>query len=33
MLAALKGCNHILLKDEPAWPRFLEEVDTFLVTS
>ena len=24
------GDNHILLEDEPAWPRFLEELDRFL---
>ena len=28
----LKGKNHILLKDEPAWTRFLAEVRTFLTT-
>jgi pimeloyl-ACP methyl ester carboxylesterase/DNA-binding winged helix-turn-helix (wHTH) protein len=27
---ALESCNHILLADEPAWPRFLEEVEAFL---
>jgi hypothetical protein len=26
----LQGRNHILLEDEPAWPRFLSEVRTFL---
>lgn len=26
----LDGCNHILLEDEPAWPRFLAEVWDFL---
>ena len=26
----LDSPNHILLAEEPAWPRFLEEVDTFL---
>jgi DNA-binding CsgD family transcriptional regulator len=26
----LKSRNHILLRDEPAWPRFLEELDAFL---
>jgi pimeloyl-ACP methyl ester carboxylesterase/DNA-binding winged helix-turn-helix (wHTH) protein/class 3 adenylate cyclase len=26
----LEGRNHILLEDEPAWPRFLAEVRTFL---
>jgi pimeloyl-ACP methyl ester carboxylesterase/DNA-binding CsgD family transcriptional regulator len=28
----LSGQNHILLKDEPAWTRFLAEVRTFLAT-
>lgn len=28
----LQGRNHILLEDEPAWPRFLNEVRTFLAT-
>jgi pimeloyl-ACP methyl ester carboxylesterase len=28
--AALEGRNHLLLKDEPAWTRFLEEVRAFL---
>jgi pimeloyl-ACP methyl ester carboxylesterase len=27
---ALESSNHILLADEPAWPVFLREVDTFL---
>jgi DNA-binding SARP family transcriptional activator/pimeloyl-ACP methyl ester carboxylesterase len=27
---ALESCNHILLADEPAWPVFLNEVETFL---
>ena len=27
---ALEGQNHLFLEDEPAWPRFLEEVTTFL---
>ena len=27
---ALEGDNHILLEDEPAWPRFVEEVRNFL---
>ncbi len=27
---ALEGQNHLILEDEPAWPRFLEEVTTFL---
>ena len=26
----LESSNHILLADEPAWPRFLEEVERFL---
>ena len=26
----LEGQNHLFLEDEPAWPRFLEEVTTFL---
>jgi len=26
----LDSANHILLADEPAWPRFLDEVETFL---
>ncbi len=29
---ALEGRNHLILKDEPAWPRFLEEIRTFLRT-
>ena len=27
---ALDGQNHLILEDEPAWPRFLEEVRGFL---
>ncbi|MDP6572332.1 MAG: alpha/beta fold hydrolase [Rhodospirillales bacterium] len=27
---ALEGRNHLILEDEPAWPRFLEEVRGFL---
>ncbi len=27
---ALEGRNHMMLEDEPAWPRFLEEVGSFL---
>ena len=27
---ALEGRNHIILENEPAWPRFLEEVRNFL---
>jgi len=27
---ALEGNNHLILEDEPAWPRFLEEVMSFL---
>jgi pimeloyl-ACP methyl ester carboxylesterase/DNA-binding CsgD family transcriptional regulator len=26
----LPGRNHVILQDEPAWPRFLEEVEAFL---
>ncbi len=26
----LDGQNHLFLEDEPAWPRFLEEVEAFL---
>ena len=26
----LESRNHIMLPDEPAWQRFLQEVDTFL---
>ena len=26
----LEGENHLLLEDEPAWPRFLEEIRSFL---
>jgi DNA-binding NarL/FixJ family response regulator len=29
----LEGRNHILLADEPAWPRFLAELDDFLATT
>src|SRR5262249_14577552 len=29
----LDGRNHIMLKNEPAWPRFLEEVRAFLRTA
>ena len=29
----LESRNHILLETEPAWPRFLEEIDAFLGTS
>ena len=28
----LEGRNHLLLEDEPAWPRFLAEVRAFLAT-
>jgi pimeloyl-ACP methyl ester carboxylesterase len=28
---ALEGRNHLILEDEPAWPRFLQEVRAFLV--
>jgi pimeloyl-ACP methyl ester carboxylesterase len=27
---ALEGRNHLILEDEPAWPRFLQEVTGFL---
>jgi pimeloyl-ACP methyl ester carboxylesterase len=27
---ALESCNHMLLRSEPAWDRFIEEVRTFL---
>jgi class 3 adenylate cyclase/pimeloyl-ACP methyl ester carboxylesterase len=27
---SLEGRNHLILEDEPAWPRFLEEVTSFL---
>ncbi len=27
---ALEGRNHLILEDEPAWPRFLAEVESFL---
>jgi class 3 adenylate cyclase/pimeloyl-ACP methyl ester carboxylesterase len=27
---ALEGRNHLILEDEPAWPRFLREVESFL---
>jgi len=30
---ALEGRNHLILDNEPAWPRFLEEIQTFLATS
>ena len=29
---ALEGRNHLILENEPAWPRFLEEIRTFLAT-
>ncbi len=29
-LVALEGRNHVILEDEPAWPRFLQEVESFL---
>ena len=29
---ALEGRNHLILEDEPAWPRFIEEVRNFLAT-
>jgi pimeloyl-ACP methyl ester carboxylesterase len=27
---ALESCNHVLLADEPAWPVFLSELESFL---
>ena len=27
---ALEGQNHLILEDEPAWPRCRDEVDRFL---
>ena len=27
---ALESKNHFILEDEPAWPRFVDEVDAFL---
>ena len=27
---ALEGRTHLILEDEPAWPRFIEEVNAFL---
>ena len=27
---ALEGRNHLIMKEEPAWPRFLQEVRAFL---
>ncbi len=27
---ALDGRTHVILEDEPAWPRFLQEVESFL---
>jgi len=27
---ALESKNHLILEDEPAWPRFVDEVDAFL---
>ena len=30
---ALEGRNHLIIEDEPAWPRFLEEVRSFLATT
>jgi pimeloyl-ACP methyl ester carboxylesterase/DNA-binding winged helix-turn-helix (wHTH) protein len=29
---SLDSCNHLLLPDEPAWPRFLDQVEQFLAT-
>jgi len=30
---SLDSCNHLLLSGEPAWPRFLEQVEQFLATT
>jgi pimeloyl-ACP methyl ester carboxylesterase len=30
---SLDSCNHLLLPDEPAWPRFLDHVDGFLTAA
>jgi pimeloyl-ACP methyl ester carboxylesterase/DNA-binding winged helix-turn-helix (wHTH) protein len=27
---ALEGSNHVILESDPAWPRFIEEISTFL---
>jgi pimeloyl-ACP methyl ester carboxylesterase len=27
---AFEGCNHLILEDEPAWPKFKDEVRAFL---
>ena len=27
---ALEGRNHLILEDEPAWPRFIDEIEHFL---
>ena len=27
---ALEGRNHLILEDEPAWPRFMKEISAFL---
>lgn len=32
-LTVLEGSNHILLEDEPSWPRFLEEIDAFIAAN
>jgi hypothetical protein len=29
-LTVLDSSNHILLENEPSWPRFLEEIDAFI---
>ena len=29
-LVVLDSNNHILLESEPAWPRFLKEIDEFI---
>ena len=30
---ALDSNNHVLLADEPAWPHFLTEIESFLATT
>jgi len=29
---SLPSCNHLILEDEPAFPRFLQELRMFLAT-
>lgn len=29
---ALEGRNHVILQNDPSWPRFLEEIDSFLLS-